>query len=263
MTGSFKNKLGHGGSGSVYRGRLQDGRPVAVKILNENLKGKRQGEEFINEIVSISKTSHVNIVSLVGFCFEGHKQALVYEFMANGSLERFIYDKKSCLGWEKLYEIAIGIARGLEYLHGGCNTQILHFDIKPHNILLDEYFCPKIADFGLSKLCPRKENFTSMEDARGTVGYIAPEVYNRCFGKVSHKSDVYNYGVMILEMVSGRKNANVMAENRRKIYFPHWIYTRLQLENDLGLCSVRTKEEDEIARKMTIVGLCFSSKFIK
>lgn len=261
MTDSFKDKLGQGGYGLVYKGKLLDGRPVAVKILMKNIpKGKRNGEEFINEVAIISRTSHVNVVSLLGFCFEGHKRALIYEFMANGSLEKFMYNGNTwkagcCLEWEILYEIAIGIAKGLEYLHGGCNTRILHLDIKPQNILLDEHFLPKIADFGLSKLCSRKESTASMENVRGTIGYIAPEVYSRCFGRVSHKSDVYSYGMMILEMVSGRKNANVKANDASKIYFPHWIYHRLQKDSDLGLCSVRTKEEDEIARRFVLVGL--------
>ena len=146
MTNSFKDKLGQGGYGGVYKGKLQDGCFVAVKVLKE-LKGN--GEEFLNEVASIGRTSHVNIVTLMGVCFEESKRALIYEFMPNGSLEKFIYKENPSnathqLGWETLYKIAIGIARGLEYLHRGCNTRILHFDIKPHNILLDENFCPKI-----------------------------------------------------------------------------------------------------------------------
>ncbi|PHT33406.1 putative receptor-like protein kinase [Capsicum baccatum] len=163
---------------NVYKGSLCNGSHVAVKVLN-GLKGN--GEEFINEVASISKTSHVNIVSLVGFCFEGRKRALVYEFMPNGSLEKIIYEERSeivrQLGWPILYKIGLGIARGLEYLHRGCTTRILHFDIKPHNILLDEDFCPKISDFGLAKLCVKKESIVSTLGARGTIGYIAPEIW--------------------------------------------------------------------------------------
>ncbi|KAL5726513.1 hypothetical protein ACHQM5_009552 [Ranunculus cassubicifolius] len=207
ITSSFKDKIGQGGYGEVYRGKLFDGRLVAVKLLN---KAKGNGEDFINEVASISRTSHVNIVSLLGFCFDTSKRALVYEFMANGSLEKFIYDHnmvetQSQLGWEALFHIATGVARGLEYLHRGCNTLILHFDIKPHNILLDQNFCPKISDFGLAKLYSRNESITSMLNARGTPGYIAPEMFNRNFGRVSHKSDVYGYGMMVLEMVGKRK----------------------------------------------------------
>ncbi|KAF3456101.1 hypothetical protein FNV43_RR00745 [Rhamnella rubrinervis] len=231
MTLSFQEKLGQGGYGGVYKGKLLDGRLVAVKVLNTT---KGNGEEFINEVASISRTSHVNIVTLLGFCLEGSKRALIYEFMPNGSLEKFIYNDNPLkttpnLGWEKLLQIATEIARGLEYLHRGCSIRILHFDIKPHNILLDEDFWPKISDFGLSKLCMEEESIISTMAARGTIGYIAPEVFCRNFGGVSHKSDVYSYGMMILEMI--------------------------ELGRNLGLHGLVTTEEDEIARKMVIVGL--------
>ncbi|WJZ80385.1 hypothetical protein VitviT2T_000311 [Vitis vinifera] len=257
MTSSFKDRVGEGGYGAVYKGKLLNGDLVAVKVLSET---KGNGEEFINEIASISRTSHVNIVSLLGFCFQGSKRALIYEFMPNGSLEKFIYDKNSSmtydkLGWETLYNIAIGIARGLEYLHRGCNTRILHLDIKPHNILLNQDFCPKISDFGLSKLCTRKESIVSMSGARGTAGYIAPEVFCRNFGDVSPKSDVYSYGMMVLEMVGGRKNIDDGINHTSEIYFPHWIYKRLELDEELGLQGFMNEEERTSARKMIIVSL--------
>ncbi|XP_027357374.1 LEAF RUST 10 DISEASE-RESISTANCE LOCUS RECEPTOR-LIKE PROTEIN KINASE-like 2.5 [Abrus precatorius] len=256
MTNSFRDKLGQGGFGAVYKGKLPTGYPVAVKLLKSS---KGNGEEFINEVASISRTSHVNVVTLLGFCLEAQKKALIYEFMANGSLDKYIYNKRpetiASLSWEKLYQIAIGIAHGLEYLHRGCKTRILHFDIKPHNILLDENFCPKISDFGLAKLCPRKESIISMSDARGTMGYVAPEMCNRHFGGVSHKSDVYSYGMMLLEMVGGRKNINAEASQTSEIFFPHLVYKRLELDNDIRPDEVMTIEENEIAKKMTIVGL--------
>lgn len=254
MTNSFQVKLGQGGYGSVYKGRLPNNRLVAVKILNTSYNN---GEEFINEVVSISRTSHVNIVSLLGFCFEGQKKALIYEYMANGSLEKFIYNPGAHqhLGWRNLYQIAIGIARGLEYLHRGCNTRILHFDIKPHNVLLDEDMCPKISDFGLAKLCSKKESIISMQDARGTIGYMAPEVYFMNSGTVSHKSDVYSYGMMVLEMVGGRKNVDVAAEKTSRIYFPWWVHERLQQGSSLELKEVKNNEENEIAEKMVLVAL--------
>ncbi|XP_006583423.2 LEAF RUST 10 DISEASE-RESISTANCEUS RECEPTOR-LIKE PROTEIN KINASE-like 2.5 isoform X3 [Glycine max] len=256
MTNSFKVKLGQGGFGAVYKGQLPTGCPVAVKLLNSS---KGNGEEFTNEVASISRTSHVNIVTLLGFCLKGRKKALIYEFMANGSLDKFIYNRGpetiASLRWQNLYQISIGIARGLEYLHRGCNTRILHFDIKPHNILLDENFCPKISDFGLAKLCPRKESIISMSNTRGTLGYVAPEMWNRHFGGVSHKSDVYSYGMMLLEMVGGRKNIDAEASRTSEIYFPHLAYKRLELDNDLRPDEVMTTEENEIAKRMTIVGL--------
>ncbi|CAL5396605.1 unnamed protein product [Camellia sinensis] len=255
MTNSFRVKLGQGGFGCVFKGTLENGGLVAVKVL-KGLKGS--GEEFINEVVAISRTSHVNIVTLLGFCFEGRNRALIYEFMPNGSLERFIYDRNSAfrqLGRETLYQIAVGISRGLEYLHRGCNMRILHFDIKPHNVLLDEDFCPKISDFGLAKLCPQKESIISLLGTRGTAGYIAPEVFCRSFGGVSHKSDVYSYGMMILEMVGGRKNIDDGVDQTTELCFPHWIYKRLELDEELRLQGNVNEEANESARKMIIVGL--------
>nr|XP_009592666.1 LEAF RUST 10 DISEASE-RESISTANCE LOCUS RECEPTOR-LIKE PROTEIN KINASE-like 2.4 isoform X2 [Nicotiana tomentosiformis] len=251
MTNSLQEKLGQGGYGGVYKGSL-NGRLVAVKILNET---KGNGEEFVNEVASISRTSHVNVVTLLGFCFNGRERALVYEFMPNGSLDKHIYGEGSKLGWEKLYEIALGIGRGLEYLHRGCIARILHFDIKPHNILLDEDFCPKISDFGLAKLCLQKESIISMLEARGTIGYIAPEVFSRNFGSVSHKSDVYSYGMMVLEMVGGRRNYSAERSNHSEIYFPRWAYQRLVTDEDINIQCSTTKEEKEIAKKMILVGL--------
>ncbi|TYH44354.1 hypothetical protein ES332_D11G188700v1 [Gossypium tomentosum] len=263
LTNKFNDKLGQGGYGSVYKGKLSDCRLVAIKVLSES---KGNGEDFMNEVASISRTAHVNIVSLLGFCFEKSKRALIYEFMPHGSLDGFIYDRglhhRSCrLEWTTLYDIALGIARGLEYLHQGCNTRILHFDIKPHNILLDENFCPKISDFGLSKLCERKESIISMACARGTIGYIAPEVFCRNFGGVSYKSDVYSYGMMVLEMVGGRKNIDVGVSQTSEVYFPSWIYKHLDQSMNLNLNGgIVEEEEEEMTRKLIIVSLwCIQS----
>ncbi|KAM0844969.1 hypothetical protein ACQ4PT_056720 [Festuca glaucescens] len=252
MTSSFKNKLGEGGYGTVYRGSLRDGCVVAVKLLQGS---KGNVEEFLNEVISICRTSHVNIVSLLGFCLEGPKRALVYEYMANGSLDKYIYLENSDLvvGWEKLQQIAVGIARGLEYLHQGCSTCIIHFDIKPQNILVDEDFCPKIADFGLAKLCHIKDSILSIAEARGTIGFIAPEVFSRGFGVVSTKSDVYSYGMLLLEMVGGRTNREKKnTENSSDAYFPNWIYDNIaeQIQSCEVLCDL-----EEAKRKMTLVGL--------
>ncbi|XP_031248135.1 LEAF RUST 10 DISEASE-RESISTANCE LOCUS RECEPTOR-LIKE PROTEIN KINASE-like 2.1 [Pistacia vera] len=257
VTNSFRHKLGQGGYGGVYKGRLLDGRYVAVKNL---IDSKGNGEEFINEVASISRTSHVNIVTLLGFCFEGRTRALIYEFMSNGSLDKFIDEKNPLkvdhqLKWRTLYQIVVGIARGLEYLHRGCNIRILHFDIKPHNILLNENFCPKISDFGLAKICPQKESIISMTGAHGTIGYIAPEVFSRNFGAVSYKSDVYSYGMMVIEMTGGRQNNNVGVDNSSELYFPQWIYQRLEVGEELGLLGISNEEDKECVRKMIIVSL--------
>ncbi|KDP35174.1 hypothetical protein JCGZ_10708 [Jatropha curcas] len=181
--------------------------------------------------------------------------------MSNGSLENFICSQgilktDNHLGWEIMLEIAIGIARGLEYLHRGCNTRIVHFDVKPHNILLDENFCPKISDFGLAKLYTKKESILSMLETRGTIGYIAPEVFSRNFGGVSYKSDVYSYGMLVLETVGGREKDEVGTnDSSNEKYFPYWIYKRIELGNESKLYGEISTEEKEIVRKMTLVGL--------
>ncbi|XP_024046706.1 rust resistance kinase Lr10 [Citrus clementina] len=256
ITSRFKHRLGQGGYGSVFRGKLFNGIPVAVKML-EHLKGN--GQEFINEVATIGRIHHFHIVRLLGFCSEGNRRALIYEFMPNGSLEKFIFSKTNSsshrqLSWEKLRKIAFGVARGVEYLHQGCNHRILHFDIKPHNILLDHNFQPKISDFGLAKLCSKDISIVSLTAARGTSGYIAPELFSRNFGEISYKSDVYSYGMMLLEMVGCRKNNDPAVEIQSQIYFPEWIYNRMGQGQEL--CLEFEEDGDEgIARKLAIVAL--------
>ncbi|KAL7229955.1 hypothetical protein ACSBR2_008493 [Camellia fascicularis] len=251
ITNKFKDKIGQGGYGTVYKGKLSNDVHVAVKIL-DNVKGN--GDEFINEVGTIGTIHHINIVRLVGYCADGFKRALVYEFLPNHSLEKFISSKheKNSLGWEKLHDIALGIAKGIDYLHQGCNQRILHFDIKPHNILLDHNFNPKISDFGLAKLCSKEQSVVSMTAARGTVGYIAPEVFSRNFGKVSCKSDVYSFGMLLLEMV-GVRNNNV-TQNTSEVYFPEWIYNRLENGEDLEV-QIDKDGDAQIVKTLTIVGL--------
>ncbi|XP_017972454.1 PREDICTED: rust resistance kinase Lr10 [Theobroma cacao] len=254
ITNQFKEKLGEGGYGTVFKGRLSNDVLVAVKVLN-NFKGN--GEEFINEVGSMSRIHHVNVARLVGFCADGYKRALVYEYLPNESLEKFIFSAKGeshFLGWDKLQDIALGIAKGIEYLHQGCEQRILHFDIKPHNILLDQNFTPKISDFGLAKLCSKELSAVSMTAARGTMGYIAPEVLSRNFGNVSYKSDVYSFGMLLLEMVGGRKNIDVTVENLSQVYFPEWVYNHLDEGEDLGI-RIEDERQSMIARKLSIVGL--------
>ncbi|XP_071705168.1 LEAF RUST 10 DISEASE-RESISTANCEUS RECEPTOR-LIKE PROTEIN KINASE-like 2.1 [Rutidosis leptorrhynchoides] len=257
MTNMFVAKLGQGGYGSVYKGQFPDGQLVAVKLIKE---AQGDGEDFINEVASIGRTSHVNIVTLLGFCIEGKKRALLYEFMPNGSLDKFLRGDGLHLDWNTLFEIAKGIARGLEYLHRGCNTRIVHFDIKPHNILLNKDFVPKISDFGLAKLCKTKESIVSVTGARGTAGYMAPEVFFKSLGGASHKSDVYSYGMMVLEMTGARKKNNAIGISTSEAYFPDWVYKQVESVVNLEDYGVITKEDNELARKMMIVSLwCIQS----
>ncbi|KAF8676243.1 hypothetical protein HU200_047114 [Digitaria exilis] len=256
MTKSFAHRLGQGGYGTVFRGNMPDGREIAVKMLKDT---EGDGEEFMNEVASTSRTSHVNIVTLVGFCLQGSKRALLYEYMPNGSLERYTFGSNSTegvdtLSWDKLFDIVIGIARGLEYLHTGCNTRIVHFDIKPQNVLLDQDFCPKISDFGLAKLCRQKESKISIVGARGTIGYIAPEVFSRNYGAVGSKADVYSFGMVVLEMVGARKRIDASTDDNSSKYFPQWLYDNLDRFCGATTCEI-SSDTTELVRKMIIVGL--------
>ncbi|XP_061369430.1 rust resistance kinase Lr10-like [Gastrolobium bilobum] len=253
ITNGFKESLGEGAHGAVFKGMLSQEILVAVKILNDT---QVDGKDFINEVGTMGKIHHVNVVRLLGFCADGFHRALVYDFFPNGSLQNFLAppdNKDVFLGWVKLQQIAVGVAKGLEYLHLGCDHRILHFDINPHNVLLDDHFSPKITDFGLAKLCPKNQSTVSMTAARGTLGYIAPEVFSRNFGNVSYKSDIYSYGMLLLEMVGGRKNTNVSAEETFQVLYPEWIHNLLESRD------VQVDIEDEgdvkIAKKLAIVGL--------
>ena len=253
MTKGFKDKLGEGGYGSIYKGKLQSGRLVAIKMLD---KSKANGQDFINEVATIGRIHHMNVVQLIGFCARGPKRALIYEFMPNGSLDKYIFslEERIPLSVEKIYEISLGVARGIEYLHRGCDMQILHFDIKPHNILLDENFTPKVSDFGLAKLYPIDDSIVSLTAARGTLGYIAPELFYKNIGSVSYKADVYSFGMLLLEMASKRKNFNALADHSSQIYFPTWVYDQVSKGNDIVM-EVSTKKEKKTINKMIIVAL--------
>ncbi|XP_056160165.1 rust resistance kinase Lr10-like [Syzygium oleosum] len=253
ITRNFKHKLGEGGYGSVYKGTLRSGNEVAVKILKQS---KAHGQDFISEVATIGRIHHVNIVQLVGFCFEGSKQALVYDLMSNGSLDKHIFtdeDDKS-LDYKKIYEITLGVARGIEYLHRGCDMQILHFDIKPHNILLDQNFTPKVSDFGLARLYPTDHNIVSLTAARGTLGYMAPELFYKNIGGVSYKADVYSFGMLLMEMAGRRKNINANAERSSQIYFPLWVYDKVHEGETVEIEEVE-EEERMVRKKMIIVAL--------
>lgn len=237
----------------MYRGQLSNDVHVAVKILNSS---KGNGEDFINEVGIIGRIHHINVVRLVGYCADGFRRALIYEFLPNDSLENFVSSdhEKGLIGWKKLQDIALGIAKGIEYLHQGCDQRILHFDIKPHNILLDHNLNPKILDFGQVKLCSKEQSIVSMTTARGTIGYIAPEVFSRNFGNVSYKSDIYSFGMLLLEMVGGKKDFDVTVQNTNQVYFPEWIYNRLHCGEELGI-QLRDDADAKIAKKLAIVGL--------
>ncbi|XP_028778302.1 putative receptor protein kinase ZmPK1 [Neltuma alba] len=198
-TRGFREEIGRGAGGIVYKGVLKDGRVAAIKRLNE---ANQIESEFLAEVNLIGRLNHMNLIDMWGYCAEGKYRMLVYEYMENGSLAENLESNKS-LDWRKRYEIALGTARGLAYLHEECLEWVLHCDIKPQNILLDSDYKPKVADFGLSKLQNRNDlNNPSFSRIRGTRGYMAPEwVFNL---PITSKVDVYSYGIVVLEMITGK-----------------------------------------------------------
>ncbi|KAL6145239.1 hypothetical protein ACLB2K_055927 [Fragaria x ananassa] len=264
MARGFKDKLGAGGYGTVYKAKLRSGHLVAIKMLG---KFRANGQEFINEVATIGRIHHVNVVQLIGFCVDGSNRALIYEFMPNGSLEKYIFSQPGpeviFLSCEKIFEIALGVARGIDYLHRGCDMQILHFDIKPHNILLDENFTPKVSDFGLARLNPLDNSMVPMTAARGTIGYIAPELFYKNIGGISYKADVYSFGMLLMEMAGRRKNLDSTVEDSSEcsqMYFPTWVSDQLTEGKHIEIGDA-TEEEMKIIRKMIIVALwCIQMK---
>ncbi|XP_015583350.3 G-type lectin S-receptor-like serine/threonine-protein kinase At1g34300 [Ricinus communis] len=242
-TKGFKEKLGAGGFGAVYKAVLANRSVVAVK----RLEGIEQGEkQFRMEVATISSTHHLNLVRLIGFCSEGRHRLLVYEFMRNGSLDNFLFaaDEQSgnLLNWEHRFSIALGTARGITYLHEECRDCIVHCDIKPENILLDENYNAKVSDFGLAKLInPKDHRYRTLKSVRGTRGYLAPEWLANL--PITSKSDVYSYGMVLLEIVSGRRNFEVSEETYRK-KFSMWAFEQFEMGNMSAIVDKRLTEED-------------------
>ncbi|XP_068319357.1 probable LRR receptor-like serine/threonine-protein kinase At1g56140 [Pyrus communis] len=234
------NKLGEGGYGPVYKGTLSDGRVVAVKQLSvSSHQGKRQ---FVSEIATISAVQHRNLVKLYGCCIEGSHHILVYEYLENKSLDQALFGTSNLhLDWPTRFNILLGTARGLAYLHEESRPRVVHRDVKASNILLDAELSPKISDFGLAKLYDDKKTHISTRVA-GTIGYLAPEY--ALFGHLTEKADVFGFGVVVLEILSGRPNSynNLDPE---KIYLLEWVWTLHENDQTLGLVDPRLTEFDE------------------
>eukprot|EP01018_Ginkgo_biloba_P007339 Gb_41812 [translate_table: standard] len=249
-TSNFSHELGSGAFGTVFRGRLPKGLYVAVKVLIENRNSETQ---FMNEVSTIGRIHHIHLVRLLGFCSEGSKRALVYEYLVNGSLDNFIFRNKEKLSWEQLHAIALGTARGIAYLHNECQHRIIHYDIKPANVLLDAKFSPKVADFGLAMLCSREDTHVSLSGARGTPGYTAPEVWKQNNDPVTDKCDVYSFGMLLLEMVGKRKNLELNASTS-KIYFPEWVWQQVEKGEMVNVTGANMPPDDEErAKKLTLI----------
>ncbi|XP_058217948.1 probable LRR receptor-like serine/threonine-protein kinase At1g56140 isoform X2 [Rhododendron vialii] len=247
------NKLGEGGFGPVFKGTLNDGRVIAAKQLSvASHHGKSQ---FVAEIATISAVQHRNLVKLYGCCIEGDKRLLVYEYLENKSLDQALFGKTSLyLNWPARFGICLGVARGLAYLHEESRLRIVHRDVKASNILLDFDINPKISDFGLAKLYDDKKTHISTRVA-GTIGYLAPEYAMR--GHLTEKADVYGFGVVALEMVSGRPNCDSSLEEE-KIYLLEWAWRLHENDHDIELVDANLLEFDveEVKRVMGVALLC-------
>ncbi|KAA8538592.1 hypothetical protein F0562_028214 [Nyssa sinensis] len=256
-TKGFKEKLGAGGFGAVYRGVLANRTIIAVKQLEDIEQGEKQ---FRMEVVTISSTHHLNLVRLIGFCSEGRHRLLVYEFMKSGSLDNFLFtrDEQSgrLLNWEYRFKIALGTAKGITYLHEECRECIVHCDIKPENILLDENYNAKVSDFGLAKLInPKDHTYRTLKSVWGTRGYLAPEWLANL--PINSKSDVYSYGMVLLEIVSGRRNFEVSEEtNQKKLSF--WAYEEFEKGNVKGIVDKRlANHEVDMEQVMRAIQVSF------
>ncbi|CAD6262298.1 unnamed protein product [Miscanthus lutarioriparius] len=250
------NLLGEGGYGTVYKGQFTDGSMVAVKQLSETSRqGKRQ---FIAEVETISQVQHRNLVKLYGCCLEGNKPLLVYQYMENGSLDKALFGSgRMTLDWSTRYKICLGIARGLAYLHQESSIRVVHRDIKASNVLLDTNLNPKISDFGLAKLYDDKKTHVSTKVA-GTFGYLAPEYAMR--GHMTEKVDVFAFGVVMLEIISGRPNHDDRLDEDMA-YLLEWVWQHYEEDHPLDVVDARLAEfnSDEVLRAIRVGLLCIQS----
>ncbi|WCJ36755.1 G-type lectin S-receptor-like serine/threonine-protein kinase At5g24080 [Euphorbia peplus] len=260
-TSNFSELLGTGGFGSVYKGILADGSLIAVKKLDKVLP---HGEkEFITEVNTIGSMHHMNLVRLCGYCSQGPHRLLVYEFMKNGSLDKWIFPsynvRNRFLDWPTRFKTAIATAQGISYFHEQCRNRIIHCDIKPENILLDEDFCPKISDFGLAKLMGREHSHV-VTMVRGTRGYLAPEwVSNR---PITVKADVYSYGMLLLEIIGGRRNLD-MSFDAEDFFYPGWAFKAMTKGMPMKAADRRLQgavDEDELMRGLKVGFWCIQDE---
>lgn len=270
-TDGFQSLIGRGSSASVFKGILNDGTSVAVKRIDAEERGER---EFKSEVAAIASVHHVNLVRLFGYCNSSSApRYLVYDFISNGSLDCWIFPKREsqkrprrsgCLSWKLRYIVAIDVAKGLAYLHHDCRSRILHLDIKPENILLDESFRALVSDFGLSKLTPKDES-QAMSTIRGTRGYMAPEWLLE--KGISDKTDVYSYGMVLLEIVGGRKNVILVQDEKDKSkrkwqYFPKIVNEKVKQGKIMEIVDNRLMEcdENEVIKLVYIALWCVQEK---
>lgn len=269
-TDGFRALLGRGGSGSVYKGILSDGTAVAVKRID----GEERGEKaFKSEVAAIASVQHVNLVRLLGYCIASTgPRFLVYDFVFNGSLDNWIFPKiranqrSGCLTWDLRCRVALDVAKALSYLHHDCRSCILHLDVKPENILVDENYRALVTDFGLSKLKGREESRV-VTTIRGTRGYMAPEWLLE--NGISEKCDVYSYGMVLLEMIGGRRCISVLEkghDSKKKFqFFPRIVVDKLKEGKLMEVVDDRLLEdggveERELRRMVGVALWCIQEK---
>ncbi|PKU83862.1 cold-responsive protein kinase 1-like isoform X1 [Dendrobium catenatum] len=250
------NKLGEGGFGCVYKGRLKNGEIVAIKVLSSE---SRQGvREFLNELTVISNVVHENLVSLIGCCVDGNQRILVYNYLQNNSLAKTLLGTDYSniqFSWITRRKICIGIARGLKFLHEEVRPHIVHRDIKASNVLLDKDLTPKISDFGIAKLLPADMSHISTKVA-GTIGYLAPEYAVR--GQLTRKADIYSFGVLLMEIISGRNHTNTRLPYEDQILLERmWtLYKNGKLESIIDTSLDGDFDAEEACRFLKVGLLC-------
>ncbi|PQM35563.1 hypothetical protein Pyn_13524 [Prunus yedoensis var. nudiflora] len=262
ITNNFASIIRRGGFGKVYLGTLKNETQVAVKLLGSSRQGSN---EFRNEVILLMSAHHRNLVSLIGYCDEGDTMALVYDYVANGNLEQHISSDfgKNVLTWKERLQIAVDAARGLEYLHNGCKPPIVHRDLKTSNILLNEKLQAKIADFGLSKGLATESVTHVSTAAKGTFGYLDPEYCST--GQLNKKSDIYSFGIVLLELITGRA-AIIRDLEQLPIHICQWVRPKFEKNEIESIVDSRiqgTYLNSSAQKSIEIAMACVSSTSIQ
>lgn len=254
FTRNYSARLGAGGFGTVFWGRLPNGLAVAVKVFHSSLDQGREEKQFMAEMGTIGRTHHVNLVRLFGFCFDDAVRALVYEYMDNGALDTYLLDggRGRDVSLAARRAIAVGIARGIRYLHEECQQKIIHYDIKPGNVLLDRELMPKVADFGLARLVNRADTHITVSGMRGTPGFAAPDLWMQT--AVTEKCDVYSFGMLLLEIIGRRRNFDEAAPESAQ-WFPKLAWSRYEAGKLMELVG-STSAGDRKQCKETVERMC-------
>jgi serine/threonine protein kinase len=254
-TGEFSEEIGRGSFGAVYKGKIgHNNRSIAVKRLEEKIADEGE-REFQAEITTIARTHHRNLVKLIGFCIEGSEKLLVYEFVSKRSLANLLFEGEMRLSWKDRLKLALDGARGLLYLHEECEVQILHCNINPRNILMDESWTAKISDFGLARLLKRGHSITKIGDD-GASRYLAPELQKED-ASVSVKADIYSFGVVLLEIIFCRRSIEMNnISSADEIVLSNWVYQCFASRQLNKLITNDEKDVDwKILQRMVKVGL--------